>query len=104
MDANDEPVSNIVSLEYKKKKAQELSRKEYLDPNVRIRDVEIEVMKLQDHILELEETIRGQARNLSKILRILQSSLGTSASSSLSETGDGKQQHPHQTDRRRNRR
>lgn len=93
------PSSTIVSLEYKRKKAQELTRKEYLDPNVRIRDVEIEIMKLQDHVLELEETIRSQARNLSKILRILQSSLGTSVASS-SEAVAAEKQDPHQSRRR----
>ncbi len=77
-----EQQSNIVSLQYRKKQQAELSRKEYLDPNVRIRDLEVEVIRLQDHALEMEETVRAQARSLASILRLLQKAVGPSSSSS----------------------
>lgn len=72
----------MTSLSFRRQKQQELSRKEYLDPTVRIRDLEIELIRMQDHVLELDETVRSQSASLAKILRLLQSALGASSSGS----------------------
>lgn len=63
--------SNVVSLGDLRKKHEQATRRAYLDPVDRIRDLEADVLRLVDHAMDLEERLFRQERYLSKLTRLL---------------------------------
>lgn len=68
--------SKITSLQEFRKQTREAIRKEYLDPVERIRDLEQEMVRLIDVVVEsvsdLEDQLGRQQRYLNKLVKLVQ--------------------------------
>lgn len=63
--------SNIVSLEFRRKARDEMARKEYLNPEIRIKELEGDMLRAIDYMMDLEQRLYSQEKTLRKLIHLL---------------------------------
>lgn len=61
----------VVSLESRRERAEKLDRKQYLDAETRLRELEEDMLRVIEMCMELDSTVHSQRNVIFKLLRLL---------------------------------